>query len=88
MMTQLIGRSVVVIGIRCNHTALQYKRLSSVMSRVADSHTEKQGSKPGPTIFFFLMGPILWVCYTTNLLHCDSERVYGGIILVGPVRSY
>ena len=67
---------------------LQYKRLSSVMSRVADSHPEKQDSKPGPSIFFALMGPLLWVYYTTNLLYCDSSRVNGGIILVGPVRSY
>ena len=34
--------------------ALKYKRLSSVMCRVADSHPENQGSKPGPNI---LMGP-------------------------------
>ena len=33
----------VVIGIRYNHTALQYKRLSSVMSRVGVYHPEKQG---------------------------------------------
>ena len=42
-----------MIGIRYNHTALQYKRLSVVMSRVGDSHPEKQGSKPSPGIFFF-----------------------------------
>ena len=35
------------------------KRLSSVMNRVADSHAEKQGSKPAraSSFFFFLMGP-------------------------------
>ena len=42
-----------MIGIRGNRTALQYKRLSSVMNRVADSHPEKQGSKPSPSFFFF-----------------------------------
>ena len=55
-------RSVVVIGIRCNRTALQYKRLSSVMNRVADSHPGKQGSKPGRAssfFFFFFNGSIL-----------------------------
>ena len=77
-----------------NHTALQYKRLSSVMSRVGDSHPEKQGSKSSPGIFlsfffsFFLMGPFLWDYCTTNLLYCDSEKMYGGLILVGPVQSY
>ena len=63
-------RRVVVIGIRCNRITIWYKRLSSVMSRVAVSNPEKQGSKPSPSIFFFLfflMGPFLWVCYTTNL---------------------
>ena len=59
-MTQFIDRSVVVIGIRCNRTALQYKRLSSVMNRVADSHPEKQGSKPvqNPAehlLYFFIL---------------------------------
>ena len=36
-------------------TVLHYKRLSSVMNRVADSHAEKQGSKPAraPSFFFF-----------------------------------
>ena len=34
-------------------TALHYKRLSSVMNRVADSHAEKQGSKPARAPFFF-----------------------------------
>ena len=67
----IIDRSVVVIGIRCNRTALQYNRLSSVMSKVADSQPEKQGSNP-PRASFFLMGPFLWVCFTTNLLYCDS----------------
>ena len=42
-----------MIGIRCNRSALQYKQLSSVMSRVADSHPEKTGSKPGLSNFFF-----------------------------------
>ena len=61
-----------MICIRCNRIALQYKRLSSVMSRVAVSHPEKQGSKPSPSIFLFffflfLIRPFLWVCYTTNL---------------------
>ena len=37
----------------CSHTALQYKRLSSVMNRVADTHPEKQGSKPSRASFFF-----------------------------------
>ena len=32
---------------------LQYKRLFSVISRVGDSHPEKQGSKLGLGIFFF-----------------------------------
>ena len=71
VMTYFIDRSVVAIGITHNRTALQSKRLSSVMSREADSHPEKQGSKPGPSIFF-LMGPVLWVYYTINLLYCDS----------------
>ena len=53
LMTQFIDRSVVVIGIRCNRTALQYKRLSSVMNRVADSHPQKKGSKPGRASSFF-----------------------------------
>ena len=60
LMTQFIDRCVVVIGIRCNRTALLYKRLSSVMNRVADSHPEKQGSKPGRAslfFYFFLMDP-------------------------------
>ena len=48
----IIDRSVVVIGIRCSRTALHYKRLSSVMNRVADSHPEKQGSRPGRASFF------------------------------------
>ena len=52
MMTKFIDRSVVVIGIRCNRTALLYKRLSSVMSGVAVSYPEKQGSKLGTSIFF------------------------------------
>ena len=43
-----------MIGIRCSRTALQYKRLSSVMNRVADSHPEKQGSEPArASVFFF-----------------------------------
>ena len=63
-----------MIGIRCNHTALHYKRLSSVMSRVADSYPKTKGSKPGPGIlFFFLMGPFLWIYYTTNLFYCDNQ---------------
>ena len=53
----IIYRSVVVIGIRCSRTALHYKRLSIVMNRVADSHPEKQGSKPARASSFFLMGP-------------------------------
>ena len=38
-----------------------YKRLSSVMNRVADSHPEKQGSRPGraSSFFFFFNGSIL-----------------------------
>ena len=68
-----------------------YRVAVQAVSRVADTHPEKQDSKPGPTIFFFffffLLSSFLWVYYTTNLLYCDSLRVYGGIILVGPVRS-
>ena len=58
-----------MIDIRCNRTAVQYKRLSSEMSRVAVSHPEKQGSKPSraSSFFFFLMSPFLWVCYIINL---------------------
>ena len=54
LMTQFIDRSVVVIGrsIKCNRTAMHYKRLSSVMNREADSYPEKQGSKPGRASFF------------------------------------
>ena len=44
-----------MIGIRCNLNALQYKRLSSLMSRVADSPPEKQGSKSTPSIFIFFV---------------------------------
>ena len=47
-----------MIGIRCNRTAIQIKRLSSVMGRVADSHPGEQGSKPGPSNFFYLMDPL------------------------------
>ena len=39
------------------------KWLSSVMGRVADSHPEKQGSKPVPSSFF-LMGPFYGSIYT------------------------
>ena len=67
-------RSVVVIGIRCNRIALQYKWLSSAMSRVADSHPEEQGSKPALSIFF-LMGPFLWVYYTTYLFKAGNHVV-------------
>ena len=42
-----------MIGIRCSRTALHYKRLSSVMNRVADSRPEKRGSRPGRASFFF-----------------------------------
>ena len=45
-----------MIGIRCSRTTLHYKRLSSVMNRVADSHPEKQGSKPARASSFFLGG--------------------------------
>ena len=47
----------------------------------------KTGFKTRPDHLFFLLSSFLWVYYTTNLLYCDSLRVYGGIILVGPVRS-
>ena len=50
-----------MIGTRYNHTALQYKRLSNVMSRVGDSHPEKQGSKPSPCIFFFNGSILIYV---------------------------
>ena len=56
---------------------LQYKRLFSVISRVGDSHPEKQGSKLGLGIFFFFFFfvnmSILWVYYTINLLYRDKE---------------
>ena len=52
-----------MIGIRCSRTVLHYKRHSSVMNRVADSHPEKQGSRPGRAtsffFFFILMGLLL-----------------------------
>ena len=44
--------SHVWIGIRCNSTASKYMQLSSVMSRAADSHTEKTGFKTRPDLFF------------------------------------
>ena len=60
-----------MIGIRYNHTALQYKRLSSVMSRVGDSHPEKQGSKPSPGIFFsFFYGSILIYGFIAPPIYC------------------
>ena len=51
------------MGIRCNRTALQYKRLSSVISRVADSHTEKNRQS-----IFFLM--ILFYASITLPIYC------------------
>ena len=49
-----------MIGIRCISIALQFKWLSSVMSRVADRHPKKPGFKtrPGHLFFFFFF---LWV---------------------------
>ena len=58
MMTKC--RNVVVIGIRNNRTALRNKRLYNVISRVVASHPGKQGSRPGPSIFF-LMGPFFYM---------------------------
>ena len=46
---------------RCNRTALQYKWLSSVMSRVADTDPEKQGSNPPRASFFFFLLLFEWV---------------------------
>ena len=51
-----------MIGTKGNRTALQYKRFSSMMSRVADSHLEKQGSKPTRASFFFFF------CFKDNML--------------------
>ena len=45
------------------------------MSRVAVSHPEKQGSIPGPSIFF-LMGQFLWVCYTTIIVKRQLKSVW------------
>ena len=42
-----------MIGIRCSRTALHYKRLSSVMNRVADSNSDKKGSKQARASSFF-----------------------------------
>ena len=42
-----------MIGIRCSHSGF------SVMNRVADSHPEKQGSKPARASSFFFNGSIL-----------------------------
>ena len=50
---------------------MQYERLSSVMGRVADSHPEKQGSKPGAGIFFFFNGSIFYGSITPPI-YCDS----------------
>ena len=55
MMTQFIDRNAV--GIRCNRTALWYKRLPSATSRAVDSHPGKQSSNPSQA-FFFVMSPL------------------------------
>ena len=57
-----------MIGIRCSRTALHYKRLSSVMNRVADSHPEKQGSRPGrASSFFFFFFFFEWVHFNGSI---------------------
>ena len=60
-----------MIGIRCSRTALQYKRLSSVMNRVADSHPEKQGSKTArASSFFFFNGRVHFNGSITPPIYC------------------
>ena len=75
-----------MIGIRCNCTALQYKRLSGAMSRVADSHPEKTGFKTALSIFFFFFflggggvhfygsttPPTYCIVTVKGLVHCFS----------------
>ena len=54
-------RTVAVIGIRYNCTALRNKQLYNVMRRVADLHPGEQGSRPSPSIFFngsIFIGPL------------------------------
>ena len=52
-----------------HRTAMQYKRLSSVMNRVADSHPEKQGSKPARASFFFFFFFSMDASILMGLLH-------------------
>ena len=59
-----------MIGIRCSRTALQYKRLSSVMNRVADSDPEKQGSKPARASSFFFNGRVHFNGSITPPIYC------------------